>query len=494
KAEDLRVFSSHSLDESIKALEELRNPVILIFCAGSPKHTTSFANKLVSTTALHRYPIVFVGNEISRHERLLESCIPVFTVLDQPCEPKEILSLLFDTMAATQGDIEETPDEAIEEDLGINKKPTSHDRTKTQVTYVRPKTLIREISFQPLTFSDRLIEQVKELRYEYPTLGGDAFVRGVRIEELHDLNILPQDSNASGKIQDMIFAAGEWGKEHLVRVASVNEKMIKNLHVSDEVGESAKKASFLYSESLIKDYELMRKDYTAYGRGDLRAVLGKKVQETSDKISNEISDDKACEIIRDIGRIMEGQECSDTQEGLLASSIVMSDLVDRACWGKGMWSPLRAYSLLKRIKRGDLKNIHPEALSRGLLLVTEAVNSDAALLLLPKIPGLYRDKLKEIRDCLKMPTSEQETTKHITELQPGMTIACPILAFDGTVLLPSGYTLDHDLIMRLWQLTAVKPLLLPKVIVVQHEMTEEEARKSFAQEFTSSAIAVMKYE
>jgi hypothetical protein len=43
-------------------------------------------------------------------------------------------------------------------------------------------------------------------------------------------------------------------------------------------------------------------------------------------------------------------------------------------------------------------------------------------------------------------------------LKPGLILLEPLQAHDGTVVVPAGVTLDADLIWRIWEVAAVKPL------------------------------------
>ena len=70
-------------------------------------------------------------------------------------------------------------------------------------------------------------------------------------------------------------------------------------------------------------------------------------------------------------------------------------------------------------------------------------------------------KAREIREAR---VNDNEKKVPLAGLLPGMTLSRPLLSFDGREILPSNLSLDQDLIWRIWQLAALRPLNAPLVI------------------------------
>jgi hypothetical protein len=72
--------------------------------------------------------------------------------------------------------------------------------------------------------------------------------------------------------------------------------------------------------------------------------------------------------------------------------------------------------------------------------------------------------LAEAARQLRNPVDENERRISMSELTPGMQLSRPIVAMDGKEILSSDIKLDEDLIWRLWQLSAIRPLNAPVIV------------------------------
>ena len=72
--------------------------------------------------------------------------------------------------------------------------------------------------------------------------------------------------------------------------------------------------------------------------------------------------------------------------------------------------------------------------------------------------------LEAARRTREQQIESNETKVAIESLQPGMKLTRPIFSFDGRKVLSGNLVLDHDLIWRIWQLSALRPLNGPLVI------------------------------
>ena len=96
--------------------------------------------------------------------------------------------------------------------------------------------------------------------------------------------------------------------------------------------------------------------------------------------------------------------------------------------------------------------------------ISEAVANKPCAFLIPKHlrddPGL----MAAAREAREGKINPHEQRIPLSSLQPGMKLARPLVAFDGREILTGDLVLDQDLIWRIWQLAAMRPLNTPLVV------------------------------
>src|SRR5690606_5100682 len=89
---------------------------------------------------------------------------------------------------------------------------------------------------------------------------------------------------------------------------------------------------------------------------------------------------------------------------------------------------------------------------------SEAICSRPTITVLPKPLRTDPDLRAELMRLRETAIGSGEQRVSILDLQPGMRLAQPLMAFDGRRVLMEGVRLDRDLIWRIWQLSAIRPL------------------------------------
>jgi hypothetical protein len=136
-----------------------------------------------------------------------------------------------------------------------------------------------------------------------------------------------------------------------------------------------------------------------------------------------------------------------------------SDLVDRICWKNGHWDPRGVHLLMHRFSAAEVPDIHPRVLALTLKSLCEALEGMGSNFLraraFAKEPGLEAQTQAEKKQS---PLAESEHQVLLSRLLPGMKTSRPVLTFDGRTIVSKYTMLDEDLIWRLWQIAAVRPL------------------------------------
>lgn len=459
-----RNFNTIEIDKLEKledALKQSAKPILLAFSAASIETTNRGANKLASSSGLSNLPVVFVGKEIQKHERMLSQAFEVVATLEYPCDFSEVYDLIVSVSDYA---------EKLKKDNSSKERSANQDSVVVAPEDKQIKTVISDpkqtiVALSANKVAETVLSSIAELNLRGKDLGAGVLVQLLGSSYFSDRELLPQNQLVREKTQEILARTDRWGTAHLFKVADVSSKIIDVLSIPSNLKESARSAAFLFSSEFAHHSYLMTKDYTMSDCQELREQLAQHISKSAQIVLKQSGLKQISALISVVAEIVAGKGCSDNDDGLIASSIVAADAVDRVCWGNnGRWSSSNIYSFMQRLRKSQIIQIHPKVLSCIVVTLTEAVNTKTSSLLLPKLTVDQRQELEKRRtDYTQQQQAENETRLCIHEVLPGMVLSRPIEAYDGSVILESGVELDHDLIMRLWQLTMLKPLLLPVV-------------------------------
>ena len=258
-----------------------------------------------------------------------------------------------------------------------------------------------------------------------------------------------------------------------MRVSFIVEQISKPLQLSDKTQELMKAACFLHAWSFAGDEpELLKKTYDNPNAKIIRKNLCSRIKDGAMKVATDLADPELSKLIATIGRyIGEEEPVGDDEVSIAASLVMTADLTDRICYHSGTWNSRSAYHLMKRFKAGSLQEIHPTVWGCIIKFLSEAIVAKQSAFLLPKHVREDEELLERARGNKEDPVEDFEAKVPLAVLKPGMKLSRPLFAFDGKKILPDDLILDNDLIWRIWQLSAVRPLNSP-VIVRNDELWE----------------------
>ena len=113
---------------------------------------------------------------------------------------------------------------------------------------------------------------------------------------------------------------------------------------------------------------------------------------------------------------------------------------------------------MRSVKTGKASDVHPAAVCCMVKIVSEAMSATDPRYLLDRRISRDPELLAEALKNREEPAGPGESKVGLTELQPGMRLTQPLKAFDGREVLGEDIPLDSDLIWRIWQLSALRPL------------------------------------
>jgi hypothetical protein len=238
------------------------------------------------------------------------------------------------------------------------------------------------------------------------------------------------------------------------------------LKLSPQTQENLHCACFLYAWALVdSDRSLLRKEYYRPGKIMVRKELCSRIKDSAMKVAGELREQGVAELLSKLARLIGREEAiGDDEVALAASTIMAADMLDRVCFQSGFWDPRAAHTLLRGLKLGKVKDIHPSVLCFVVKFLAEAITSRQVRWVIPKHIRNNPELMAEAEKIRDMEVSENETKIPLADLSPGMRLSRPLVTFDGTRLLDPDVQLDQDLIWRIWQLSAVRPINAPVIL------------------------------
>lgn len=447
-----------NINEIKDLVPKLSKPILLVDC-GSSTEAFEWVKKLISIKELYELPVMVTGKEVDSYEGILNRYFRVATTINTPCDNTDIFNALafivdvYDTKKEQPAAKAAQPGSAPA--AGLTGTPTAEPGLPTSI----------------VTIPDLLFSQLRSLKLASHTFGATEYVRAVHDGRLKTASYLPTGEQIQKVIESICTGAGKWGKAHIHRTAFLSNQIIDALDIDKEIKEHTKTAAFLYTWCVAEaDQELLRKEYIRTKNSSFRKELCSKIKDSAVKIAIELQLATAGNIVATLGRIVGGEE-QVTNEGIsvAASSIMAADLVDRSCWRSGYWNPRGVYYLMSRFKSGQVKDVHPAVLCCVIKMLSEAVSATSTRFLLPKRLRKDAHLNQEAQRNAEQAIGAHETKVEIGALAPGMRLTRPLMAFDGRRILDEDMVLDEDLIWRIWQLSAVRPLNAPMVVVRENQ-------------------------
>lgn len=496
--EALRVkgYPSHHVEkiETIAQLLDKYASPVLLFNIGSaaPQQVIEPLRQLLGSEVLHPYPLVVLGALSHDVQVEINKRFPLSTTVTPPHTLSDVvqaLSLVGDAFSSGRllprlrrgaGEPEVAPPGAPPK-----KSPTDGqipppggatqqtERTEGQsvapaaeeVEEIEPRAphqlYERYPSIPALTF-----DILRDLNLLEASVGGADYPSQSNRESVLDAPSLPQQQDLRELASKVCGEAGAWGELHLYRTAFIAERLAVAMQFSERQRELTKGAALLFAMAFRgPERDLLKKNYLRANASYLRKDLCSRVKDAAMKLAVELKLTDMGNAVAALARLIGREESAvDNDASQVASLVMASDLTDRICFQAGVWNPRQAHYFLRRLKSEPIPEIHPKVLACLIKFLSEAVQSRTQAVLLPKKIRENPELVAAARAIREMEVEEHELKVPIAKLTPGMRLSRPMLAFDGREILAPNLVLDQDLIWRIWQLSAIRPLNAPVVV------------------------------
>lgn len=430
------LFAS-SVSELFKLLSKVQDPLIIVaFPAGVPYEQN--LSPILRASVLSRFSFVFIGKDIQREEALIGKSLKFSITLNTPTTSDDVHGAL--------------------DYLRNQKNPQPEKKKADKGTALSPKIPPpRETSI--LSVPQLCFQSLQKRGLQKAQMKCVPLVRAAKVEDFPATEFLPMDQRVTRVVDGIIKQLGNKGAGHLYRTASISNRILEKLEVEGIEIQNARNAAMLYSWSFVERPALLIKDYLMPNRAHLRREVAEFIGKSATRIETELGLGTERLIVNTMSRLLGDEyQVGDRVEDLISSTIITTDMVNRICWQNGHWNPRAVNHLMHHFSAAEVPDIHPLVLGLTLKVLSEAVEGIGANLL--KAQALKRNPALKVVppvDFVTTPSLTEEATP-LSMLVPGMRTSRPVFTFDGRTILNRNTVLDEDIIWRIWQLAALRPV------------------------------------
>ena len=406
-----------------------RQPDVLIADASAGERETS--NRMIelsSTPNLHKIPLVFLGIQAESRLSVLEHQFDKVTTIDVPYKLPLVVKQIIDLIGSDKFNMVTPPaeEDAAESVSQVETKSEKLERQSADtVSEDAPSALPPDLTRGDWIASGRSLRHIADK----PALPKHEYARTINetLKVMHDVNPwLSANARRVGTLSRSVAEMLDAPKDRAETLELVG--LMMNVGHMEHVGKNP--------NSALKTFPCFLNKVSRKSIGEYCDILSK----TADLLAEMPEGERACVILAMAAAMLEGQEFDDDEDVTIdAQCLILSELISRACWRTGTWNPLGAYRVIRELRDGSSIHVHPKVATIFARLLGDAVRA-----------GIKSNKKAE--------AESDESAVSIYNLSPGMRVAKPIESVDGIIVLADQVRLDGDLIWRLWQLSAIRPI------------------------------------
>ncbi len=407
----------------------------------------SHLSVLLQTTHFHAWPLLVVSHNASALEVALRKAFPAVGSVNLPCDASLIVDAALQLWRRSRSTASET---AITPPSGGTNLKTLDQSSSLQESstqeHPRRLSLVHNFVRDITRFSESGIE-----------VGGALY--GCNVRDLPflkflaglEFNIAEVDTRIGARVDAQV-------RSHLTRAAYIAYCLLTALGVAKGTSLRGTRISLLLAKSCAASRALALSDYVTTRDLAVRARVASALEKSAMLISADPVLAIDASVVDGVRRLIQQESLSTTSPDTpISESLFAADLIDRVCFAAGFFRPSRASLLLRMIRGGELPNLPPKLLATIARFLCEAIVSCPPGIAMPG--PLFKAYQKPRQDKIPRPTLlKDEVEVSIQNLTPGMLLARALKTLDGVAVLEPEQKLDADLIWRLWQLTAQRPV------------------------------------
>ena len=426
---------------------------IIALCGSNEKQCIANIRNLIEADSLFEHPILVIGKEAHLYEAILNRSFLMSVTLSYPYKNDDIITGL----------------------KFLERLLTRQKNAKKRQEEIRKNSKLDNYNDESATVN-LIFNHFLTLGIDEKNLHGEAYITPLKnCTELGTAYLPTSNEKFKELVTEICDNASDWGKKHLHRVAYLTSSVLSNLAISPELKELAKAASFLYAWSLVREKSnLLKTDCLGDQSVNYKESFSKKILDANSELIAEHQVSEISDILLCMVDVMHGEVIDNSEMSIIASTILLADMVDKACWQGTCWNPRAGYRIFNTFKSGKfIRNFHPAAVCCMLKILSESLLNTNHQFYVADSVSNNPLLVKEANDTKKYVAEGDEERVKISSLKDGMTLSKPLKSFDGKEILEADLTLDNDLIWRIWQLSSICPMNSPMII------KKDSAKKKF---------------
>ncbi len=453
KLSGFNVSTVRFLADLMRRVQKGAPMAIVVDASASEEETIHRCGELQRNTPFHNIPILFLGIEIERHADSIRRSFRRIVPLPLPLR----LDQLMDKVRS----------------LGSGVSVSSG-------TFKVPEAK-KDSTIRTSTGSLRLLR-------EPPGYGGKVLATMAAADGFDDKQIIP----AGHPFHDRIVRAlggmtrtSPWLGAHVRRVASFSTSLNKRLSGGKEANPAVATAGLMLNWGVLEGKsDLIRTDLFKEGIEKNGAKLAEAWRRSAEMAREALSDKASAAVIDAAADLLEGKKREASPELLRAAQVMLAtELIDRSCWNQGGWNSFGVLRSVRALRsRSPIPFDMPVAIGAARALAEAAITSDSAATPLPPPASpsdraALREGLDESYRLIEKFGGEPDAVEvRLFQLRPGMVLITPIVTRDGVYLVPASTRLDPDLIWRIWEIAAIRPLRDPIEVMLPPQTSYRQSK------------------
>ncbi len=418
--------------------------MFITLCGSNEKQCISNIRRLIEMDILFNFPILVIGKDAHLYEAILNRSFSMCVPLSYPYKNDDII-------------------------LGLKFLERLLNRKKNALKRQEALKIASNVDYDdPRVVSDLVFNHFLTLGIDEKNFNGEIYAKSFSdYSELGKDHLPKENKMAMNLINEICEQASPWGKKHLHRVAFLTNLILQSLLISEGLKENAKIASFLFAWSLVKKKSnLFKSDCLGNQSISYKEKFERELLNANDELVSNYQLTSISNILLCMADLIRNEEITDDSElSIVASTILLADIVDKACWQNVCWNPRAAHRIFNTFKKREfIKCFHPAPVCCILKVLSESLLNTSHKFYFDDSTSSDPLLIQEATNTKKYIPKENEERIKISSLITGMKLSQPLKSFDGEQILDADLILDNDLIWRIWQLSAIRPLNSPIIV------------------------------
>lgn len=428
--------------EADRITSEMNKPLVFVELDDESISSREMLNQLMHSVNLPLFQLILLGSKKANTD-LKEQLKNVY---------RDLKFLEFDRKNAEDGDIAALIRKSFDE-LYPGQETTQNSNEKTDEA-IDPTEIDKSLLNR--TFSEYVNNQKKK------HLNGDIYIQVKNPSSFLERDYLPERASYRKAIEKLEEECTNWERSHFHRTAFATYNILQSLNIEHSLVDTARAASILYFfPTGISSERITRTPYIRGTKSIIKKTIIKSFRANAASFNEQSDLRELAPIIEKIANIFDDERTipnplssSEKHFNKIASTIILTDLVDRECWNDFYWDSTPTYAIVRWIESSEGKNLDIDVVWEFMRFLVETLEAT------PPLHVITKEKRKDLQKTTpaKQTHKSGENRLKISQLTPGMRLAKPLLTFDGKHVLDKDIHLDHNLIWRIWRLSSLYPL------------------------------------